>query len=168
MLYYGRNDISLGDFLKRYCFRPDYRCQTCSSEMTKHQRHIIHGTAALHITVQQLDTSIPRSNDGLFTWLACKHCTLVSVTKHSYMYILCVCMHACMYYITCVFLQCTPFNKMADNSLLFSFAKFLELKFHCDQFVTRLHSKADTTCQHCLHSDYLHYFSYRNKIACFQ
>ena len=77
MMYYGRNDISLGDFVKRYCFRPDYRCQTCSSEMTKHQRHIVHGRSALHISVQQLDISIPRSNDGIFTWLACKHCTLV-------------------------------------------------------------------------------------------
>jgi hypothetical protein len=58
---------------------------------------------------------------------------------------------------------------MADNSLLFSFAKFLELKFHCDQFVTRLHSKTDdASCQHSLHPHYLHYFSFRNKIACFQ
>jgi 1-phosphatidylinositol-3-phosphate 5-kinase len=140
MLYYGHNDISLGDFLKRYCFRPDYRCQTCGSEMTRHQRHIIHGRAALHVSVQQLDIPIPRANDGIFTWLACKHCTL-----------------------------CTPYIKMADSSLLFSFAKFLELKFHCDQFTTRLHREADdTSCQHSLHSDYLHYFSFRNKIACFQ
>lgn len=79
MLYYGHNDISLGDFLKRYCFRPDYRCQTCGSEMTKHQRHIVHGSSSLHISVQQLDIPIPRSNDGIFTWLACKHCTLVRV-----------------------------------------------------------------------------------------
>ena len=100
MFYYGRNDISLGDFLKRYCFRPDYRCQTCSSEMTKHQRHIIHGTSSLHISVQQLDTTIPRSNDGIFTWLACKHCTLVCTCLYMYN-VQCIHLHTCACTCTC-------------------------------------------------------------------
>lgn len=140
MNYYGRNDISLGEFLQRYCFRPFYRCQTCGVEMTKHQRHVIHRNRAIHISMQQMDTSIPGGDDNIFTWLACRHCT-----------------------------QCTPYVQLSANSLMFSFAKFLELKFYCSSYVTRYHSDGGgSDCPHTLHEEYIHYFCHRNKIVAFQ
>ena len=63
--------------------------------------------------------------------------------------------------------QCTPYTRMAEKSLLFSFAKFLELKFHCDCYVTRFHDE-DVPCTHSLHKEYTQYFCHQNKLAAFQ
>jgi len=57
---------------------------------------------------------------------------------------------------------------MSKDSLLFSFAKYLELKFHCDVYVTRYHSDDNPSCSHSLHRDYVQYFLHKDKIAAFQ
>ena len=46
--------------------------------MTKHQRHVVHGDSALHITMQQLDAVFPGNSEKIYTWLACRHCAQVS------------------------------------------------------------------------------------------
>ena len=58
--------------------RPYYRCPSCGVEMGKHKRHIIHGSSAIYITMQQIDPSLLGDNDGIYTWLACKHCAHVN------------------------------------------------------------------------------------------
>ena len=57
---------------------------------------------------------------------------------------------------------------MTEKSLLFSFAKFLELKFHCDQYVTRFHGDEDVPCTHSLHKEYIQYFCHQKMLAAFQ
>ena len=80
MNYYGRNDITLGEFLQRYCFRTMYMCQSCDVEMAKHQRHFIHGTWELSVSMHTLPTSVSNANDGnVYTWLSCSKCSNVSV-----------------------------------------------------------------------------------------
>jgi hypothetical protein len=68
-----------------------------------------------------------------------------------------------------VHVQCTPYTAMSEPSLLYSFAKFLELKFHCDCYITRYHSdEEEVPCSHSLHKDYVQYFRYKDKLAAFQ
>ena len=42
--------------------------------MPKHKRHIVHGPFAIHISMQQIDASLLGDDEGIYTWLACKHC----------------------------------------------------------------------------------------------
>lgn len=78
MNYYGRNDIPLGEFLHRYCFRNVYICQSCSTDMDKHQRHFVHGRQEVRISMQQLAVAIPGADKNIFTWSSCLKCSQVS------------------------------------------------------------------------------------------
>lgn len=92
MNYYGRNDITLGEFLQRYCFRHMYMCQSCDVEMAKHQRHFIHGTLELRVSMHTLPASVASSSDtNVYTWLSCSQCPNVSVLgQHHYdVWVLC-------------------------------------------------------------------------------
>ena len=69
--------------------------------------------------------------------------------------------------------QATPYMMMSPNSLLFSFAKFIELKVYCDSYRARPEGGgvavgAANLCGHSLHKDYVHCFIYRNKLATFR
>ena len=67
---------------------------------------------------------------------------------------------------------------MTPNSLLFSFAKFIELKFYCDSYRARsdvsvaeegvAEGGGANHCPHSLHRDYTHWFIYRNRLASFR
>ena len=57
--------------------------------MAKHKRHIIHGSSAIYINMQQIDPSLLGDDDGIYTWLACKHCAQVCM-QTCYMCVLCV------------------------------------------------------------------------------
>ena len=64
--------------------------------------------------------------------------------------------------------QCTPYTQMSEDSLLFSFAKFLELRFYGGSYVTRYHSDGTSDCPHLIHKDYIQHFCCKNSIASFQ
>ena len=46
MDFYGRNDITLGGFLERFCFNTNYACPSasCQAPMTAHVRRFVHDT----------------------------------------------------------------------------------------------------------------------------
>jgi len=50
--------------------------------MVHHQRHVIHGDSAVHISMQQLVSPLPGNDEGVYTWLACKYCDQVSTRVH--------------------------------------------------------------------------------------
>ena len=66
------------------------------------------------------------------------------------------------------FRQCTPYTKMSKDSLLFSFAKFLELKFYSETYGTRYQGDQSSVCAHSVHKDYVQYFLHKDKLAAFQ
>lgn len=51
MDYYGKNDMTLGLFLERYCFRDAYKCpgEPCDTAMVDHIRRFVHGNACLQV-----------------------------------------------------------------------------------------------------------------------
>lgn len=80
MDFYGCNDIPLGNFLERYCFRRTYICpsSTCDTPMIDHERRFVHETGCIQVSLRDIE-SLP-DNDSLpiLFWSSCTVCKLVS------------------------------------------------------------------------------------------
>ncbi|XP_055606156.1 putative 1-phosphatidylinositol 3-phosphate 5-kinase isoform X3 [Uranotaenia lowii] len=61
MQFYGQNDIMLGDFLERYCFRSSHLCKSCNLPMMDHIRRYAHLQGYVQVDLKEdknkLDTS---------------------------------------------------------------------------------------------------------------
>ena len=77
MDFYGRNDISLGGFLERYCFNTNYACPSpsCLSPMTAHVRRFVHDTSCVMVIIRQLanpvncnSTTLPGDERSILMW----------------------------------------------------------------------------------------------------
>lgn len=138
MEFYRRNDITLGGFLERYCFRPSYICPSpnCSVAMVNHVRYFAHGKGSLYIHMRNLESPIPGYDRTILTWSWCKICK-----------------------------QVTPVVPLSFESYSMSFAKYLELRFYGSQYTRRASAEP---CGHSLHHDHYQYFSYGNMVASFK
>lgn len=101
MDFYGCNDIPLGCFLERYCFRLSYECpsKTCDTLMLNHTRRFVHNSGCVSISLKCLDDELEEENIVMWSW--CKKCQSVS-----------------------------PIVPMSADTWSYSFAKYLELVFH--------------------------------------
>lgn len=135
MDFYGRNDIPLGCFLERYCFRSTYNCpsKSCETPMVKHVRRFVHYSGCISIILNYFENEF--SEDHIVMWTWCTKCQTVS-----------------------------PVVPMSGDSWSYSFAKYLELKFHGDIYIRR----GQSACSHSLHQDHYQYFGYKNYVASFK
>lgn len=87
MDFYGRNDIPLGEFLERYCFRSTYLCPSegCDVPMLGHVRRFVHDGGCVHILLKGLDQPLPGDNDTIRMWSWCSVCNTVRLSKISSM-----------------------------------------------------------------------------------
>ncbi|KAF5269883.1 hypothetical protein FQR65_LT05681 [Abscondita terminalis] len=101
MEFYGVNDIPLGCFLERYCFRCEYKCasNTCDTPMLKHIRRFVHNGGCLSLFLNSFENEF--EEDGIVMWSWCSKCHKVS-----------------------------PVVPMSSDTWSFSFAKYLELRFY--------------------------------------
>ncbi|XP_025836877.1 1-phosphatidylinositol 3-phosphate 5-kinase isoform X2 [Agrilus planipennis] len=101
MTFYGINDIPLGCFLERYCFRSTYNCpsKTCDTPMVKHVRRFVHNGGCVSISLNTFENEY--GEDSIITWTWCTKCQKVS-----------------------------PIVPLSGDTWSFSFAKYLELKFY--------------------------------------
>ena len=76
MDYYGRNDITLGGFLERYCFRESYTCpsKTCDVPMSEHIRRFVHEQGSLLVVLKRLEKPMPAYQDNILMWEWCRKC----------------------------------------------------------------------------------------------
>ncbi|XP_075225146.1 1-phosphatidylinositol 3-phosphate 5-kinase fab1 isoform X2 [Lycorma delicatula] len=139
MDFYGRNDIPLGDFLERYCFRTTYNCpsKTCDTPMIHHIRRFVHSGGAVHIALQELETT-PNDDERILMWNWCPIYKLGS-----------------------------PVMVMSSDTWCFSFAKYLELRFHGDMYIPR-GGASESVCDHSLHHEHIQYFGHKNLVAYFK
>ncbi|XP_039284821.1 putative 1-phosphatidylinositol 3-phosphate 5-kinase [Nilaparvata lugens] len=139
MDFYGRNDIPLGDFLEKYCFRKSYFCpsKTCDTPMVQHIRRFVHSGGAVHIALQELETA-PTDDENILMWNSCP------ITKLD-----------------------SPVMVLSNDTWAFSFAKYLELRFHGDMYTPR-GGAMETKCDHSLHHNHIQYFGYKNMVAFFK
>ncbi|GIY14388.1 1-phosphatidylinositol 3-phosphate 5-kinase [Caerostris extrusa] len=138
MEFYGSNDITLGGFLDRYCFRASYICPsaTCVTPMTEHVRKFVHGSGCVHILLHQLNSSVPVAENNILMWSWCHICT-----------------------------KATPVVSMSEDTWSFSFAKYLELRFYADGYKRR---GSNELCQHSLHHNHYQYFAQNKLVAIFK
>lgn len=137
MEFYGENDIPLGCFLERYCFRSTYNCQskTCDTPMLNHTRRFVHNSGCVSIILHSTNAlSTEEEENMIVMWSCCRKCEHVS-----------------------------PVVPMSSDTWSFSFAKYLELKFHGNIYTRR----GDDNCKHSLHHDYVQYFRHKDLIASF-
>ncbi|XP_069701423.1 1-phosphatidylinositol 3-phosphate 5-kinase isoform X2 [Periplaneta americana] len=140
MDFYGHNDIPLGSFLERYCFRASYVCpsETCETPMVQHVRRFVHDVGCVHIVLKELDKQIPDTDgNGIVMWSWCSKCKMVS-----------------------------PVVPMSADTWSLSFAKYLELRFHGG--IYRRRGQEGTVCPHSLHHEHYQYFGMQNIVASFK
>lgn len=118
MDFYGRNDIPIGCFLERYCFRSSYACPSkpCLTPMVKHIRRFVHNSGKIYnifmnrnssrdlyvlgsvtISLNKFESESEEENIVMWSW--CSKCQSVS-----------------------------PVVPLSADSWSYSFAKYLELR----------------------------------------
>lgn len=105
MDFYARNDIPLGSFLEKYCFRRDYKCpsSTCSIPTLEHERWFIHGGGSVCVSLCETEEQPPEAYDErIIMWNWCPFCKQVS-----------------------------SILPMSSDTWRLSLAKFLDLRFNC-------------------------------------
>ncbi|GAB6019595.1 1-phosphatidylinositol-3-phosphate 5-kinase [Chamberlinius hualienensis] len=141
MDFYGMNDVTLGGFLEKYCFRTSYTCpsSTCDAPMLDHIRRFVHSKGCVFILLHKMETPLSFcSPDTFIVWNWCRKCKVSS----------------------------RP-SVMSTEARALSFAKFLELKFHTHNYVD-INRSVEGVCQHSLHRDNYQYFACKDVIAAFK
>ena len=122
MQYYGKNDLTLGIFLRDYCFQSSYECpnQSCKTDIISHDRRFVHAGQCVDLREVKLLSVADDIACTPIMWNVCSRCLYMS--------------------------DITVVSKEIWN---FSFAKFLELKFYenslypvgsCEHAFHRYHS----------------------------
>ncbi len=137
MHFYGQDDIMLGSFLERYCFRSSYICSSCKLPMMDHVRRYAHSQGCIQVRLDEDPNKTDTNSIYLFS--KCKLCE-----------------------------EQTPRVKLSNETWCFSFAKYLELKFHGHSYKRRFIDEGSQRCNHSLHRDYVQYFSSNGVIVSFE
>lgn len=148
MKFYGQHDIMLGQFLQRYCCRLNSICKLCNLPMLGHVRRYVHSMGCVQVFLSEDNIKTDPNRIYFTAW-----CTICN--------------------------EMTPSVPLSDNSKCLSFAKYLELRFHGHSYKRRTIIGRNSPsvspscveynhCQHSLHRDYVHYFTYRGVGAKFQ
>ncbi|XP_064073343.1 1-phosphatidylinositol 3-phosphate 5-kinase isoform X1 [Vanessa tameamea] len=81
MEMYGRNDISLGAFLEKYCFNGDHKCPSanCHIPMNQHVRKFVHEDVCITITCNTIghsnvDKAKEEQSKHVTFWSRCSRC----------------------------------------------------------------------------------------------
>ncbi|XP_055538718.1 putative 1-phosphatidylinositol 3-phosphate 5-kinase isoform X3 [Wyeomyia smithii] len=135
MQFYGHNDIMLGEFLERYCFRSTYICKSCNVPMMDHVRRYVHSQGCVQV---KLSEDVNKLDTG--TILVTSKCNICN--------------------------EITTPTPMSNDTWCYSFAKYLESRFHGHAYKCR-GLKNHTNCKHSLHRDHTQYFSYMGLVASF-
>lgn len=72
MHFYGQDDIMLGLFLERYCFRSSYICPSCKLPMMNHVRKYAHSQGV--VTVKLAEDPIKNENSNILMTSRCTIC----------------------------------------------------------------------------------------------
>lgn len=130
MDFYGCNDIPLGCFLERYCFRSTYACpsKNCETPMLNHIRRFVHNTGCVSISLRSFADEFLDKN--IVTWSWCTKCQNVS-----------------------------PVVPMSSDTWSYSFAKFLELMFYGNVYGRRGKTPCNHSLHHDMYH-YFGYRSY--------
>ncbi|CAD5220879.1 unnamed protein product [Bursaphelenchus xylophilus] len=144
--YSGGEDLTLGNFLRRFCFNVEYKCKECDKGMVEHFRKIIHHNSCIEITTQNLgqknslaefcefDEVNEFDSDILISWRQCAQCNART--------------------------KVWPVNELVQN---LSFAKFVDYLSNAVHWI----SETNKECQHCTFHEHRHLFASHNMVTMF-
>ncbi|ULT83416.1 hypothetical protein L3Y34_012567 [Caenorhabditis briggsae] len=146
MQYYNDHDMTLGEFLVKYCFNRGYECPSsnCEVPMMDHSRKLVYGRVCVEIstqTVAESDNSLENDQQkGIVTWRNCGKCNCSS--------------------------QMVKFDKAIWH---LSFAKFLEyIGNSCFTTDTIYPISTQKQCSHCFFHEKLYFFAMENLVTTFK
>ncbi|KAF1748453.1 hypothetical protein GCK72_024920 [Caenorhabditis remanei] len=145
MQYYKDHDMTLGEFLVKYCFNRSYECPSsnCEVPMLDHSRKLVYGRVCVEISTQSVsetDNSLEADQKTIMTWRHCGKCNCSS--------------------------QMVKFDKAIWH---LSFAKFLEyIGNSCFTTDTIYPSNSQNQCNHCFFHEKLYFFAMENLVTTFK
>ena len=103
MQFYGKNDLTLGLFLRDYCYQSTYQCpeQCCKTDIVDHERRFVHNGQSVNLKMSKLSSVIESVSNTPIMWSVCTKC-----------------------------LHMSEISIVSKETWNYSFAKFLELKFY--------------------------------------
>ncbi|KAH8371675.1 hypothetical protein KR093_008430 [Drosophila rubida] len=142
MKFYGQHDIMLEQFLQRYCCLFNSMCPSCSLPMLGHVRRYVHSLGCVQVYLTEDLTRSDPTRIYFTSW-----CSICNAT--------------------------TPTVPLSAAAKCLSLAKYLEMRFHGHAYKRRpptdsLPEQSSSVCEHSLHRDYVHHFSFRGVGAKFQ
>ncbi|EDW02504.1 putative 1-phosphatidylinositol 3-phosphate 5-kinase [Drosophila grimshawi] len=144
MKFYGQHDIMLEQFLQRYCCLFNSMCPSCNLPMLGHVRRYVHSLGCVHVYLTEDSTRSDPKRIYFTSW-----CSICNAR--------------------------TPAVPLSDAAKRLSLAKYLEMRFHGHAYKRRPPTEVgiaageqSTPCEHSLHRDYVHHFSFRGVGAKFQ
>lgn len=143
MKFYGQHDIMLEQFLQRYCCLFNSMCPSCNLPMLGHVRRYVHSLGCVHVYLTEDLTRSDPKRIYFTSW-----CSICNAT--------------------------TPPVPLSDAAKCLSLAKYLEMRFHGHAYKRRPPTEGagnveqGSPCEHSLHRDYVHHFSFRGVGAKFQ
>ncbi|KAH8402497.1 hypothetical protein KR009_012395 [Drosophila setifemur] len=141
MKFYGQYDIMLEQFLQRYCCLFNSMCPSCNLPMLGHVRRYVHSLGCVHVYLTEDSTRSDPKRIYFTSW-----CSICNAT--------------------------TPTIPLSDSAKCLSLAKYLEMRFHGHAYKRRPPlpeaEQGGNPCEHSLHRDYVHHFSFRGVGAKFQ
>ncbi|XP_055381749.1 putative 1-phosphatidylinositol 3-phosphate 5-kinase [Condylostylus longicornis] len=142
MKFYGQQDIMLGQFLQRYCFK-SYICQFCNLPMMDHVRRYVHSMGC--VQVQLTEDPNQNESDKIFLMSACSKCNVytpsVAISEDT---------------------KCFSFAKYLELHFYGHSYKIREIQDSSNE-----KSEQISKCPHSMHKDYVHYFSNKGIMAKF-
>ncbi|GMT32423.1 hypothetical protein PFISCL1PPCAC_23720 [Pristionchus fissidentatus] len=142
MHFYGANDMTLGEFLTKFCFSKDYACPSsnCELPMLEHSRKLVCARICVEVTTQVTAASSTETVDDILTWHYCPSCKASS-----------------------------PMVAVDDKVWHLSLGKMLDYLSHSSFSLGCVSSPAaSTSCQHCFFHEHHHFFSYANFVTTFK
>ncbi|CAA19436.3 1-phosphatidylinositol-3-phosphate 5-kinase [Caenorhabditis elegans] len=146
MQYYKDHDMTIGEFLVKFCFNRSYECPSsnCEVPMLDHSRKLVYGKVCVEIstqTVNEAENAIESEQQkSIMTWRNCGKCNCSS--------------------------QMVKFDKAIWH---LSFAKFLEyIGNSCFTTDTIYPITNQNQCSHCFFHEKLYFFAMDNLVTTFK
>ncbi|KAK5982676.1 FYVE zinc finger [Trichostrongylus colubriformis] len=147
MEFYGSHDMTLGEFLTKYCFNKSYECPSsnCDVPMLDHSRKLVYGRVCVEVTTQIVVSGSDESSvanaapSQIFAWNYCDSCKLSS-----------------------------PVVPLSTSVWHLSFGKFLDYIAYATGFFKGDVTPGRQDCSHCFFHKHTHFYSQGNYVASFK
>ncbi|CAJ0583574.1 unnamed protein product, partial [Mesorhabditis spiculigera] len=145
MQFYATNDMTLGEFLTKFCFNKDYQCPStnCELSMMEHSRKMVYGRICVEVTTTNLQHGLLSDGSAeekrIASYHYCEECRASS-----------------------------PIVYMDVATWHLSFARFLDYLANASFSQGTIKTPSGNVCNHCYFHQQSHFFSFNNYVTNFK